>query len=214
MDQIIGLALVAALYPLGLLVVSFLLRSIRPLPLGLIFFAGAAACLLVAGGAVVIIVRVAGLDEDSSSTARGWMRIVIGAALILLGLLVARRKPKEGADQEAGWKQKIREPKARTIFFLGVALYAPSATYIAAMQQIGTNSYSVSETVGLVVLVVVIVLLLVELPLITYAVAPDWTDRKIAPVEGWLELHAQAVFAVVLVVLGALLVLSGITELF
>jgi hypothetical protein len=212
-EDIIGLALIAALYPLGLLVVSFLLRSIRPLPLGLLFLAGAAACLLVAGLAVVIIIRAAGLDEDSSSTARGGLRIAIGAAFILLGILVARRKPKQDAGQETGWKQKIRDPKPRTIFFLGVALYAPSATYIAAMQQIATNSYSWGQTLGLVVMVVAIVLLLVELPLITYAIAPDWTDHKIAPVQAWLEVHAQAVFAVVLAVLGVLMVIQGITDL-
>ena len=192
------------------MVIAFLLRTERPLRLGLCFLAGAATCELAIGAILVVLGRVFGLDQPENDTSRGSIDLLIGVVLIVLGIIVLRRKP---ATSEPSWRKKLDNPRQWTVFVLGIALYLPSAAFIAATQQIATTPASWQVTVLALVLVVAVVLLLVELPLASYRLAPAWTDGHIGPAVTWLERHSQQVLAGVLIVLGALTVVDAITAL-
>ncbi len=207
-SQVFVLAFIAALYPLGLLAITVLLHSARPKALGSAFFAGAAVCLLSVGVLVLVVLRNLDLDSSSSSNTRNGLRLGVGIALVLLGLIVARR-PKR-PQQDSSWKRRLESPKLRSVFVAGVLLYGPSATYVAAVEQLGTTQESGAATALALVLIVVIVLLTVELPLLAYLVWPERTAARIAVIEHWLDEHGQAVFAAVLVILGAIIAVESL----
>ena len=50
---------------------------------------------------------------------------------------------------------------------------------MAGLDRIASEDFSTLETVGVVVLFNLIMLLLIELPLIGYAIAPDWTPKAV-----------------------------------
>ena len=82
--------------PLGLARRRLLLRTERPLRMGLCFLAGAATCELALGAALVVIGRVFGLDEAQKETEEGSVDLIIGAVLIVLG-----RPPRAASPRRA-----------------------------------------------------------------------------------------------------------------
>lgn len=58
-----------------------------------------------------------------------------------------------------------------------------------------------------------IMLALLEVPLICFVFAPDWTPRVIDPAKAWIGRHSRRFAVTFLTVVGALLVLKGVLEL-
>ena len=59
----------------------------------------------------------------------------------------------------------------------------------------------------------VVMLVLLEVPLICFAVAPEWTPTAIERFKAWLAEHGGKALVIALTVLGALLILRGILTL-
>ena len=55
--------------------------------------------------------------------------------------------------------------------------------------------------------------LLLEVPIIAYALRPEWAKRAIAGFRAWLEANGRRAAANVAIVLGCLLLLRGVIEL-
>jgi hypothetical protein len=68
-------------------------------------------------------------------------------------------------------------------------------------------------TVLLVVMVNVIALLLLEVPLITFAVAPDWTPTAIERAKAWFADHWRGIAVIGTALVRLLLVIRGVIEL-
>jgi uncharacterized membrane protein YozB (DUF420 family) len=65
----------------------------------------------------------------------------------------------------------------------------------------------------LVLMVNVIMLALIEVPLITFAVAPDWTPRAIERTKAWFASNAHTIAVRGTAALGALLIIRGVITL-
>jgi hypothetical protein len=91
-----------------------------------------------------------------------------------------------------------------------VLVFAPGATFLAAVQVIATARASVQLTVTAVILVVVLNVLLVWLPIILYLMAPDATTRYLGAFNTWLRVNGRKVLSAVLLLVGAILVGNGI----
>ena len=207
--QTIGFAFVAALYPVGLLAITFLLASDRPLKLGLAFYAGAVTSLTIVGVLMITVLQGAGLDSSSSGGARGGFRIGFGVAMLLAAWVLSHRKPAPGPKKEPSWKSRLRGASPLAVYVTGAILYSPSGSYLAATQQIATGSGSLPWGFQLAI-VIAIVLLTVEVPLITYALRPEATARGLRKVEAWVDRHGRKALIGGLVVVGGYLVIDGI----
>ena len=104
----------------------------------------------------------------------------------------------------------IASPSAGSAFAAGIIMFAPSATFIAAVQVIATARADFRETAVAVITVVVINVLLVWVPLLVYLVAPEPTTRFLTAINGWLRAHSRTVLMWVLVVAGGIMVGNGI----
>jgi hypothetical protein len=103
----------------------------------------------------------------------------------------------------------VAEPKPSTAFAVGVLLFAPSATFIAAVQVVATSQASVATTALALVIVVVLTGLIVWLPLLTYLAAPAATTRRLKALNGWLRANGRVLLMSALAVCGLILIISS-----
>ena len=96
---------------------------------------------------------------------------------------------------------------------VGALLTLPGASYLAGLDQIHKLKYSTPVTVLLVVGFNLIMLWLLEVPLVGFAVAPNWTPRAIERAKAWVSRHTHAFAVRGLTAIGLLLVIKGVVGL-
>jgi hypothetical protein len=96
---------------------------------------------------------------------------------------------------------------------VGALLTLPGASYLAALDSIHKLNYGKAEEVLLVVLVNVIMLALIELPLLSFAVAPKWTPAAIERTKAWFGRHGHTAAFTAVTTIGTLLVVQGVVTL-
>ena len=96
------------------------------------------------------------------------------------------------------------------VFVVGLAMYTPSPTYLAALDVVGGTKMSTAATAAWVVIVVILVLITIEIPILLYFVAPGWTIPKLQAFDGWLDRNGRTLLVYVLAVLGVWQVIDGL----
>jgi hypothetical protein len=127
-----------------------------------------------------------------------------------------RRREKKAAAPDKGpprWQRELSKGSPRTTFVIGALLTLPGASYLAGLSNIHKLHYSTAETVLVVIGFNLIMLWLLEVPLICFAVAPNWTPGAIARAKAWVSRHAHTFAVRALTTIGALLVIKGVISL-
>jgi phosphate/sulfate permease len=211
--QAAGLALLAALSPTALLVGAVYLGSARPRLVGTLYLAGAILMSLVMGIVVIVILRNAGLNLHRQHSARYGLRLGLGVLILAAGAVLAKRKPKvpDPENPKQGLVSRmIANPAPASAFAVGLLLFAPGVTFIAAVQVIATANVSNEESIVALIVVVVINAALVWLPLLLHLFAPGVTTRRLTAFNAWLRANGNKILIWVLLVAGAILVGNGI----
>jgi Sap-like sulfolipid-1-addressing protein len=206
------LALLSALSPTALLVVAVYLGSARPRETALCYLAGAVTMSLILGVVFVVMLRHAGLSLPRNHGARSAVRFGLGLLLIAAAIVIAVRKPRQPDPAKARQgivSRMIARPAPATAFAVGVIVFGPSLTFLAALQVIATAQAGVGLTAVAVVVVVVITVLLVWLPLVLYLVAPEPTTRRLTAFNRRLRAQATILMAAVLIAVGAIMIGSA-----
>jgi hypothetical protein len=212
LGQAAGLALLSALSPTALLVVAVYLGSARPRETALCYLAGAVTMSLILGVVSVVVLRHVGLSLPGNHVARGDVRLGLGLALVVAAVVIAARKPRQPDPAKARQgivSRMIARPAPATAFAVGVIVFGPSLTFLAALQVIATAQAGVGLTAVAVAIVVVITVLLVWLPLVLYLAAPEPTTRRLTAFNGWLRAQATRLIVAVLSVVGAIMIGAG-----
>jgi hypothetical protein len=210
--QAAGLALLAAISPTTLLVSAVYLGSARPRLVGAAYLAGAIIMSLVMGLVVIAILRNTGLNLRSQRTPRYGLRLALGLVMLAAGAVLARRKPKlpDPEKKQGLVSRMIADPAPGSAFAVGLLLFAPGITFIAAVQVIATANASIQQTTVAIVVVVVINALLVWLPLLVHIFAPGVTTRNLTAFNGWLRANGNKILIAVLIVGGVIVAVNGI----
>jgi hypothetical protein len=211
--QAAGLALLASLSPTALLVAAVFLGSARPRVTGAFYLAGALAMSLVMGVVLVIVLRSADLNRPAQHAPRYGLRLGLGVLLIVAAIVLARRKarPPDPAKPQQGFVSRlVANPTPLSALLAGLLIFAPGATFLAALQVIATSRADVAETTVALIVVIVINVLFVWLPIVFYLVAPGVTTRYLMAFNGWLRAHGKAILVWVLIVAGAIMIGNGI----
>jgi hypothetical protein len=208
-----GLALLAALSPTALLVAAVYLGSERPRQTGLCYLAGAVLMSLVMGIVVLLVLRGAGLNHPRQHAPRYGLRLGLGIVLLAAGTFVAVRKPRQPDPAKANQgfiSRMVANPAPLSAFAVGLLVFAPGVSFIAAVQVIATARDSPALTALGVIVVVSINVLLVWLPLVLYLVAPAFTARHLMAFNGWLRAHGSTLLVLVLIAVGGIMIFDGI----
>jgi hypothetical protein len=211
--QAAGLALLSALSPTALLIAAIYLGSARPGLTSMFYLAGAVAMSLVMGVVVLLVLRSAGLNHPDQHAARYGLRLGLGIVLLAAAVFVAarkRRQPDPAKAQHGLVSRMVAEPAPLSAFLVGLLVFAPGVTFIAALQVIATAPAGPDLTSLAVILVVVINVLLVWLPIMLHLVAPKATERRLKAFNYWIRAHGSTVLIGVLTVAGGIMVFDGI----
>ena len=210
--QAIPLALISSLYPLGLAAILLLARAARPRPKESVFLAGALACTLAVGFVVVFALHGAGIGQSSQGSNQYWVRLVSGVLFVAAAVVLARRPPKPRSGPSR-LSRAAGEGGLFAIFVAGIALYLPSPTYLAALEEVGSTKMSAAATAVWVLIVVALVLITVEVPVLLFLLAPGWTVPKLEAVNAWLDRHGHSLLLWVVAAIGLWLFLQGLVGL-
>ncbi len=214
--QVAGFALLAAVSPAALLVMTVFLGSGSPRETALAYVAGAFVMTTAMAVTFLLVLRAAGLGDPRQHDPRDGLRLGLGVlALAVCAFLIQRGRRAEarasrGAARRPGLLARFTaRPRPRTAFLAGLLLFFPTTTFIAAIQVVATAKAGVPVTVAGVAIVVVCAATLAWLPLVAYLAAPDATTRVLATANGWLSAHGRAVLVGALAVAGIALVVDG-----
>lgn len=214
--QAAGLALLSALSPTALLVTTVYLGSARPLRTALSYLIGATGMSAAIAVVVVFVLRGAGLSRPDHHEARYDLRLGLGLGLITIGIVIAvllrRRRAEAAPGRPTGLVSRmIANPSTRSAFAVGLIVFAPGVTFLAALEVIATAQAGFELTALAVLIAVIITVLLVWLPLVFYLIAPDPTEHRLKTFNGWLRRHGPSVLAAAMIAAGAIIAATAAT---
>lgn len=220
MISLIPLAFAAALQPPQIIALIVLLQTKRGAANGSAYIAGIIAFRLALG--ISFWMLVSGV-ESSVESSGGRFAILVGAVLMVLGLLMlvyALRRAFSAPDEDqatASWLDTLQEVTPARAALAGVAFLAlDPKDWITDMATINLiadadlSSYS-SLLIYLVYLLLAHSLLL--LPLILVLVAPQQARRPLGNLNAWLKRHDRSIEIVVAVIFGLLFFSIGLERL-
>jgi hypothetical protein len=226
MGQIFVFALTAALNPTLLAATTVMLVLPNPKRLLLGYLLGASMTSITLG-----LVIVFSLDGSSSgtSTAKHTLNplvdIVLGALALVIAFVVAtgrdtrrrarseRKKAAKADKAPPKWQQKLSGGTARTTFVIGAVLTLPGASYLAALDTTAKQNLTTVETVLTVIAVNLIMLVLLEVPLVGYTLAPETTAVRVKRFSDWLSRDGGKIALGLVVLVGLALVGRGVAGL-
>jgi threonine/homoserine/homoserine lactone efflux protein len=220
LTEVVGLALLAALSPTALLVVAVFLGAANARRTVLIYLAGAIVMTAVMATIVFLVLRAGHLYKPHQRQARYGLRLGLGLLLLLFSGFAWRRSKRKPDPAKAAKEKKpglinrmIARPGPKEAFLVGLLVYSPSVTFIAAVQTVATSKDSVGADVALLVLVIVITLSFVWLPFALYVLMPERTGRLLRSFNSWLRSHGRQIGTGALFVAGVVLTVDGIAGL-
>jgi Sap, sulfolipid-1-addressing protein len=219
------LAFLAALYPTLLAATTVMLMLPHPKRLLLGYLLGAAMTSITLGLVIVFTLQDSGLVSTTQHQLGPGSDLALGCLALVAAFvfgtgrdqrLVERRRARKGEKKPEGpsrWQQYLGRGSARATFAVGAVLTLPGATYLTALHRIADEHLADPVTVLVVLAFNLIMLMLLELPLLAYILAPDWTPQAIERFK--LALHERGRDWAVrgATVIGILLVARGIITL-
>jgi hypothetical protein len=202
-------ALAAAFSPSTLLIVAGLLGLAHPMRNALVFLITAATVTLTVGFVVVEFLKGTSVDDSTKHpTVPPAIDLVIGLVILAFGVYVARR-PRRAPKQ----KPEQREMRLLVVVGLGLLLGSPSPLYLASLHSVAKGNPSGAAVVVDVILLAAIVLLMAELPILYYLIAPERAAAALKAANGWLARNGRTIGLSAAGVVGTYFVISGIVGL-
>jgi hypothetical protein len=166
-------------------------------------------------------------DSSGVSTAQNTLSpladLVLGALALVIAFILGtgrgakrRERHREGrSSAERESKQSLPERllsrgSARVSFAVGVLLTFPGASYLAALNRMAHLDAATVPTVLLVIGFCLVQLILLEAPLVGYALAPERTQEAVVRFRAWLARSGRHAAAMIAVTIGLLLLLRGV----
>jgi hypothetical protein len=200
-------ALVAAFSPWTLLIVAGLLSRERPTRLALTFLASAAVLTLAVGFAVVEALGSTGIDDSRRHrTVPPALDLGLGLAILAGAVFVARRPPRKA-------KARRREAGLLAVIALGLFAAAPSPLYLASLHSIAKGHPDAVTGALDVLLIGILVLLMAELPIALFLIAPERTGTALKTANDWLARHGRVIGVGAAGVVGCYFVITGLVHL-
>lgn len=213
LTELIPLALVVALSPLSIIPAVLVLHTPRPRPTGLAFLAGWLVGLAALTAIFLEVSSLLGGLGDKPPSWASWLRIVVGAALVLFGAY--RWLTRKQSTHTPKWLQSMSKltPARAGATALALTVVNPKVLFIcaAAGLAIGTAGlHGVTDVWVAVAWYVAVAGSTVALPILAYSVSGDRLDEPLARLKDWMERQHATLVAAILIVIGLLVLYKGI----
>jgi hypothetical protein len=219
------LAFLAALYPTLLAATTVMLMLPHPKRLLIGYLLGAAMTSVTLGLVIVFALQDSGLVGTTQHQLGPSSDLVIGALFLIVALvlgsgrdrrLVERRRERKAAKGPQGpprWQRELGRGSTRVTFAVGAVLTLPGATYLTALHRIADEHLAAPVTVLSVLAFNLIMLIMLEAPLLSYTLAPEWTPQAIERFKATLGRRGRTWAVRGTAAVGALLILRGVLTL-
>src|SRR6266480_7462348 len=224
MGNIFLLSLVAAANATLLAAVTVMLFLPNPKRLLLGYLLGGLLVSLTIGFVIVFAVHHSGATSTSQNSISPAMDIAFGLILLVVAYVLRsermeqrrerKKKEKEGVDKGPSRVERVLgRGSARITFLVGVVLTLPGVSYLAALHELDNLNYGTIPTILVILGFNVMLLLLLEIPLIGYVLAPERTVVEVQRFRAWLSRSGRRMAVIGTAGIGALLVARGVIEL-
>ena len=222
MGEVVLLSFTAALNPTLLTATTVMLLLPNPKRLLLGYLAGAMITSVTLGLVIVFVLKDSSVASTTRHTLSPLADIALGALALLLALALARgtdrrvterRARHRGGKPPPKWQTTLRSGTARTTFVVGALLTLPGASYLAGLAKTSKLNYSTAVTVLIVIGFNVVMLILLEGPLLAFAIWPERTPLAIERTKVWIGRRARTYAARGLGGVGGALVIKGVAGL-
>jgi hypothetical protein len=215
LGDLLPYAVPVALSPLPIIAVVMLLLAPAGTRGGLGFLAGRLGALIVA---TLAFAALSGLFEGNADGREegGWLRIGLGLGLIAAAALVWRKDRRAGDTAEpAGWMRAIDRATPASALRLGATLTLVNLKELAFALGAGLmiGGLPAAPAVLAAPIFSLVSALGVALPVFAMLLAGDGARDRLVGVRDWLVRNQAIAMAVVLLLIGAMLVGSGIEAL-
>ncbi len=222
--DILLLALSASLNPTLLAATTVMLLLPKPRNLMLGYLLGALMTSISLGIVVVYSLQGSGAVEAAKDAVSPSAEIVLGIIALILARVLsaerdanlkkrrARRKAAKGKLKAKGpprWQQALRGGTARTTFVVGALLTLPGASYLIALTRLAKDDLAPPETVLVILGFNMIMLVLLEVPLLGYWLAPDTTPERVDRFKAALRRDGRRLAIRIATLIGMLLIARG-----
>jgi Sap, sulfolipid-1-addressing protein len=225
MSRVILFSLTAAANPtlVAATTVMLLLPSPKRLMLG--YLLGAYMTSITIGCVIVLSLGESGAVTTTQNSVNPGVDLAIGGLFLVIGFVLgtgrdrhyrerrAQKRAREEPKKTPRWQAALGKGSAKVTFVVGALLTLPGASYLAALDSIHKLNYSKAADVLLVVLVNVIMLALIEVPLLSFTIAPKWTPMALERAKGWFGRHGHTAAFIAVTAIGVLLIVQGVVTL-
>lgn len=219
--------MLAMLNPTLLAAVAVMLVMTHPKRLMLGYLLGAYLISLAVGMAVVFVLHDSEIFRTSRHTLSPGADIVVGSLAVAIARLLAKQRDVPVRQWRASRKERkargrpraheepwhvrlLSKGSPRVTFLVGILLSFPGVGYVSALRHIDQLNPGPLPAILLVVFFCVMQQLLIEVPLVAYALAPDWTPNAVSRSRAWLQRRGRWIAVHGLAALGILLIARGL----
>ena len=215
--ELLLLAVASVFWPILLAVDVVALHAPHPTRLLACFLAGGLLTCVAIGTLIAQALQQTSLVTASRPTADPIVYFGAGALALVLALVVARtpstsRRKKKGSGPPR--YERALQRGAPLAFLAGVVLnVVPGVFPFVALKDVAQLEYGVAATAAVLTVFYLVMFALVEVPLLSFLVAPERTTAMTADFNRRLAANGRRIAVVVLQVVGALLILRGVIAL-
>lgn len=230
MLEAVPTALVAGFSPWTLLIVAGLLSRERPMRHALVFLSAAAVVTLLIGILVVEALGSSGLENrQRHHSVSPAIDLGIGLAILAFVPFLAHRaahpsdkpakppkpdKPRTSRLSRVS-RRRRREGEAGLLAVIALGIFAatPSPTYLASLHSLSKGQPDAVVSTLEVLLIAALVLIMAEVPIILYAVAPERTTAFLDSANAWLARHGPVILVLAATAVGCYFTVNGLVHL-
>ena len=170
----------------------------------------------VGGAAAAFALLASVVERGETPTWASWLRLVIGLALVALGVRKWGRR--SAASKPPGWMASLSEagPGKALRLALLLSLANPKVLLLSAAAglTIGGTDVTTGQSVAVVAAFTAVASLTVALPVVLHLVLGRRMVGALNRTKDWLLAHNVALIAVVAIAIGLLQISKGLAELF
>lgn len=213
--EILPLAVVIALSPIPIVAIILMLLSPRARSTGIGFLVGwivAVVVLLVIFSALSNLLPAP--DPGGASPVAAVLKIVIGGALVSLGVRRWIRRP-DGGDEvgEPSWMARVDSITGSGAIVFGMLLGANPKNILLALAAgvtIGSSGLTVTEEVVAAAVFTVVAAASVAVPVVIYLTAARHMQAPLVAIRAWLVTNNATIMSVQSIVIGVVVIGAGI----
>lgn len=212
--DLILLGLAAALSSVPISATIFILLSESRNRSGLAFLAGTVFGTFAAVSLATVTSQALPGRTRQHDALIGKLEVVIGIAMVLLGVLTLARRKRAAGDGEPGWLDGIGSFGILPVFGIGLALnLRPKAVLLAGAAGLAISKADLqfNDNFVLVAVYTAIASCTVVVPIVATILSPRRMEPRLLSAKKKIEVHSTAVGATMMILIGAFVVGIGMS---